>query len=157
MNAEKLSKILLDKVETFIKDHRIIDTNSLNISERVDFEDMITETIKNQLYDENKDIAENHAEILTISHYHLTPQVYALLDKILDNHKTGTDLDTVPIYDHYDNGLFLFINKVDVASLPKCLADVIIYARNDGYQWLAINKDAKLIDDLTTYEHTKIS
>lgn len=157
MNAEKLSKTLLDKIESFIKDHRIIDTNALNISERVDFEDMIKDTIKSQLYDENKDIAENHAEILTVSHYHLTPQVYALLDKILDDHKTGTDLDTLQIYDHYDGKMFLFINKVDVASLPKCLTDVIIYARNNGYQWLAIDKDAKLIDELETYEHTKIS
>ena len=114
---------------------------------------MLRQTIVKHFHDINKVPESNHAEVLTISHLHITPQVMDDIMLIKMGEKLNNDIDLIPIFNHGENSTFMFINKTEVHSLPKCLADAILFARDNGYQWLAIDKKADTIKELPTYDN----
>jgi hypothetical protein len=95
-------------------------------------------------------------KILTVSIAHITKETAKFIDKVCKDNK----LSNLIVYNKsakYDDceeqyGWFIYCN-VDLPDLkvPEDLLKVMCFARDNDCNWLCLDRDAEVIDDLEEY------
>jgi len=54
----------------------------------------------------------------------------------------------------YSEGAFMYIQSEDMEGQPTEFSDIFAWARKHGYQWVRIDADGDVVDQLPSYEWT---
>ena len=92
------------------------------------------------------------SKMLTISTAHIHP--YHV--KFLDTEARNIRADIV-VYEKAKYGWFIYTGEVmfaewRISHVPFSIKDCMTLARNNGCDWLCLDRDGELVDDLPEYE-----
>lgn len=92
------------------------------------------------------------SKMLTISTAHIHPHhAEILFDKVRDNSAE------MIVYEKCEYGWFIYTGEFvfkdwDLSKIPSSVKDCMRFARNNGCDWLCLDRDGELVDDLPEYE-----
>lgn len=92
------------------------------------------------------------SKMLTISTVHIHPYHAKFLDDELQQGKIE-----IVVYEKGEYGWFVYTGEVtfedwNELEIPFSIKDCMMLARNNGCDWLCLDRDGELVDDLPEYE-----
>ena len=88
------------------------------------------------------------SKMLTVSTAHISKETAEMLDK-------DTDTLDIVVYNKKEYGWFIYIpfyydnNKL---YIPKDLHNLLIFAKDSSCDWLCLDRDGEILENLETYE-----
>lgn len=84
-------------------------------------------------------------KMLTLSTTHINPKTCSFLD--------SENID-IPVYKKAEYGWFVFVDldNEDLANLPNDLREIINYTKSNNCEWLCLDRDASISDEIPVYE-----
>ena len=92
------------------------------------------------------------SKMLTISTAHIHPYHVSFLDDEVRYGKTS-----LIVYEKSEYGWFVYTGEIMFeewrqSEIPSSIKDCMMFARNNGCQWLCLDRDGGIVDALPEYE-----